>query len=66
MTTVVVKNGDTDKAIRQFKSLVARSGVPSELKKHREYAKPGVVRRERKKEAIKNSHKKNRRRNYDN
>jgi ribosomal protein S21 len=40
---------------------VAKSGVACELKKHREYTKPGVVRREEKKENIKNSRKRNRR-----
>ena len=44
MTIVEVKNG---------------SGVPSELKKHKEYKKPGVKRREAKKEMIKNSRKRN-------
>lgn len=66
MTKVVVRNGNIDGAIRQFKAQVARSGVPSELKKHKEYAKPGVVRRERKKEAIKNSRKRNRNRSRNN
>jgi small subunit ribosomal protein S21 len=59
MIRVVVKDGKIDGALRQFKAQVARSGVPSELKKHKEYAKPGVKRRERIKEAIKNSRKKN-------
>jgi ribosomal protein S21 len=60
-TKVEVKNGDLNGALRRFKMKVAKSGVPSELKKHREYTKPGVVRREEKKENIKNSRKRNRR-----
>ena len=61
MTKVVVQDGNVENAIRKFKVKVARSGVPSELKKHKEYKKPGVKRREAKKEMIKNSRK---RRNY--
>ena len=60
MTKVVVTNGNVDNALKKFKVKVARSGVPSELKKHREYTKPGVKRREAKKEMIKNSRKKRR------
>ena len=44
MTKVVVKNGDVDGALRKFKTKVARSGVPSELKKRKHYEKPGVRR----------------------
>ena len=57
MTKVVVTNGNVDGALRKLKVKVARSGVPSELKKHKEYQKPGVKRREAKKEMIRNSHK---------
>lgn len=63
MTKVEVKNGDINGALKRFKMKVAKSGVPSELKKHREYQKPGVRRREAKKEMIKNSRRKNRRTN---
>ena len=61
MTKVEVRNGNVGNALKRFKIKVARSGVPSELKKHREYQKPGVRRREAKKEMIKNSRRKNRR-----
>ncbi len=54
---VIVKDGDIDKAIRRFKVAVARSGVPSELKKRKHYEKPGVKRREEKKKNIRNSRK---------
>ena len=52
MTKVVVKNGDVDGALKKFKTKVARSGVPSELKKRKHYEKPGVRRRNEKKEQI--------------
>ena len=58
MTRVLV-NGNMDGALRKFKQKVARSGVPSEVKKKRQYSKPGVRRREAIKEGIKNSRKRN-------
>ena len=61
MTKVEVKNGDVNGALKRFKLKVAKSGVPSELKKHKHYDKLGVRKREAKKEMIKNSRKKNRR-----
>ena len=61
LTKVVVQNGNVDLALKKFKAKVARSGVPSELKKHKHYDKPGVRKREAKKEMIKNSRKRNRR-----
>ena len=33
MTKVEVRNGNVDNALKRFKIKVARSGVPSELKK---------------------------------
>lgn len=60
MTKVVV-NGDIDKALKKLKVKVARSGVPSELKKHKCYTKPGVKKREEKKEQIRNARKRKRR-----
>ena len=58
MTKVVVKNGDVDGALKKvLKTKVARSGVPSELKKRKHYEKPGVRRRNEKKEQIKNARK---------
>ena len=58
MTKVEVKNGNIDNALKRFKIKVARSGVPSELKKHKCYEKPGVRRRNELKEMIINSRKK--------
>ena len=60
MTKVVVKDGNVDGALKKWKVKVAKSGVPSELKKRKHYEKPGVRRRNEIKEGIKNSHKRNR------
>ena len=57
MITVKVKNGNVDGAIKKFKQRVANSGLPSEVKKKQAFDKPGVQRRNAKKEAIKNSRK---------
>ena len=59
MTKTVVKNGNIEGALKRFKQQVAKSGTLSEFKKREHYSKPGVVRREAKKNAIKNSKKKN-------
>lgn len=55
MTRVDVKNGNIDGALKRFKVKVARSGVPSELKKKKFYEKPGVRLRNEQKEMIKNA-----------
>ena len=57
MTKVVVKDGNVDGAFKKWKVKVAKSGVPSELKKRKHYEKPGVKRREAKKEMIRNARK---------
>ncbi len=57
MITVQVKNGNVDAALKKFKQRVAKSGLPSEVKNKREFIKPGVKKRNAKKEAIKNSRK---------
>ena len=49
-----------DLALRKFKQKQARDGVPSEVKKREAYSKPGVQRREAKKEGIRNTRKRNR------
>ena len=59
--TVNVKNNDVEFALRRFKTKVAKSGIPADLKKHREYTKPGVRRREEEKENKRNFHKRNKR-----
>ena len=60
MTKVVVQNGNIDSALKKFKIKVAKSGVPSELKKRKCYDKPGVKKREAKKVMIRNSRKRRR------
>lgn len=60
MATKVTVRGDLDRALRRFKQKVARDGVPSECRKREAYEKPGVRRRNAKKEGIKNSRKRNR------
>ena len=60
MTKVVVQNGNIDSALKKFKVKVAKSGVPSELKKRKCYDKPGVRKREALKEMIRNSRKRRR------
>ena len=57
MITVTGKNGNVDAALKRFKQKVAKSGLPSEIKKKQAFDKPGVERRNAKKEAIKNSRK---------
>ncbi len=59
MTKAVFQNGNVDLALKKFKAKVARSGVPSELKKRKCYEKPGVRRRNERKENIKNSRRRN-------
>ena len=61
MTKVVVKNGKVDEALRSFKQKVVRNGLLKEVREKEHYSKPGVRRRNAKKEYIKNSHKRNRR-----
>ena len=65
MITVQVKNGNVDGALKKFKQRVAKRGLPSEVKKKQAFDKPGVQRRNAKKEAIKNSRKAARRERRD-
>lgn len=65
MITVQVKNGNVDGALKKFKQRVAKSGLPSEVKNKKEFIKPGVRKRNAKKEAIKNSRKAARRERRD-
>ena len=61
MATVVVKNGNVDGALRTLKQKNAKDGSSKKVRERQEgYMKPGVKRRLAKKEAIKNSRKKNR------
>lgn len=55
MITVQVKNGNVDMALKKFKQRVAKSGLPSEVKRKREFVKPGVERKLKRDEAKKNA-----------
>ena len=57
MSTVVVKNGNVDGALKVFKQRNAKDGLLKEVKKREHYSKPGVKRREAKKAGIKNAQK---------
>ena len=61
MDKVIVRNGDVDSALRNMRRKNAKEGL---LKKSREknegYKKPGVRRREKKAEGIKNTRKRER------
>ena len=66
MSKTVVKNGNFEGSLKRFKQSVAKSGTLSEFKKREHFSKPGVLRREARKNAIINSRKQNRKnRNYD-
>lgn len=65
MSTVVVKNGNVDFALRNLKQKNAKDGLLKAARERNEgYMKPGVKRRKAKKEAIINSRKRARRENY--
>ncbi len=42
--TVVVKDGNVEKALRKFKKLVQESGILDEVKERMEYVKPSITR----------------------
>lgn len=61
MTKVIVKNGNVEGALRIVKQKSAKDGSSKKLRERQEgYMKPGVKRRLAKKEAIKNSRKRQR------
>ena len=62
MLEIKVNNGNIEDALKRFKRQCARNGVLQEVRKREHYSKPGERRREAKKEAIKNSRR--RERNY--
>ncbi len=59
MTKVAVK-GNFDSALKRFKLMCSRDGIPSEIKKRKFHVKPGAKRREEKEKNIRNSQKRNR------
>ena len=66
MATVTVKGGDVDGAIRRLKAKNAKDGSSKKIRDKMEgYLKPGVRRRIAKKEAIKNSRRRDKSRRYD-
>ncbi len=61
MTKVIVKNGNVESALRIVKQKSAKDGSSKKLRERQEgYMKPGVKRRLAKKEAIKNSRRRQR------
>lgn len=62
MTKVVVRNGNVDGALKNLKQKAVKSGLLKEVRERKHYSKPGERKRNAKKEAIKNSRK--RERNY--
>ena len=63
MSKVIVRNGNVEGALRTVKQRNAKDGLLKAVRERQEgYEKPGVKRRKAKKEAIKNSRR--RERNY--
>lgn len=61
MSTVIVRNGNVDGALRTMKQKNAKEGLLKTVKERSEgYMKPGVKRRKAKKEGIKNSRRRER------
>ena len=56
MTKVVVRDGNVESALRTFKQKNVRDGLLKKARERQEgYKKPGVKRREKREEGIKNS-----------
>ena len=53
MVTVIVKNGNVDRASRTLKKKLQKEGVLKELKQRQYYEKPSVKRARKKAEGIK-------------
>ena len=61
MSTIVVKNGNVEGALRTMKQKNMKDGLLKAVRERNEgYMKPGVKRKKAKQEAIRNSRKKNR------
>jgi small subunit ribosomal protein S21 len=56
--TVEVRGGNLEKAMRVLKKKVQKEGIVKELKRRQFYMKPSEIKREKKKEGIKNVKKK--------
>jgi len=61
MSTVIVRNGNVDGALRTMKQRNMKDGLLKAVRERNEgYLKPGAKRRKEKKEAIRNSRKRRR------
>ena len=58
MIEVQVRGGNLEKAMRVLKKKVQKEGIVKELKRRQFYMKPSEIKREKKKEGIKNYKKK--------
>ena len=56
--TVEVRGGNLEKAMRVLKKKVMKAGIVKEIKRRQFYMKPSEIKREKKKEGIKNYKKK--------
>ena len=56
--TVEVRGGNLEKAMRVLKKKVQKAGIVKEIKRRQYYMKPSEIKREKKKEGIKNFKKK--------
>ena len=56
--TVEVRNGNLEKAMRVLKKKVMKEGIIKEVRRRQYYQKPSEIKREKKKEGIKNFKKK--------
>jgi len=59
MTKVEVRNGNVEQALSVFKNNLAKNNVPSEIKKRKNYVKPGDKKRAAKEAGIKKAQKAN-------
>ena len=50
--SVIVADGNVEKALRKFKKKIQESGLLLELRDRAEYTKPNVIRKQKKKQAI--------------
>lgn len=56
--TVEVRGGNLEKAMRVLKKKIQKDGLMKEIKRRQFYQKPSLIKREKKKEGIKNYKKK--------
>jgi len=50
--SVIVPDGNVEKALRKFKKKIQESGLLLELRDRVEYIKPNVIRKQKKKQAV--------------